>query len=201
MLSSQELCALKICWLLPGQICPESRLGLNEYAPPNVVARFQKDAASCCRKLSHDKAVEAMLCSRRYFFPACPVNDPLVEIITPVTIFEFEPTDIPGSLLANGIEEHGAAALFSEHLDELEQTGAEIARRGMVVDRGRWGMFVHFHILWVYPARLAEGGLPASLKLAGHVDLYRFPLAMFAQRVDAPGDATLTRGQRPYARL
>ncbi len=196
MLNSQELCGVRVCWLSPGHVCQESRLGLNEYAQPNVAAKCAHATKPLCRRLRREEVLAALLDGVQCWFSASAANDPLVEVCSPVTIFEFETADTPGSRLVAGIAEQGAASLFSEHLNDLEVIGLDLAGRGLAVDRGRWGKFVYCTPLWIYPASPPVGETGLKLILAGNVDLYRFPLATCAERAETIPEAALLAGAR-----
>src|SRR5512138_2974909 len=122
-----------------------------------------------------------MLCGNQKFMPRCWAGDRLIQVLTPVTVFEFEAVETKDSRLAPALKEHGAANIFERHLDELERMGQGLRVAGQSHDRGRWGICVYLHALWVFPARL-ETKTALELELAGHVDLYRLPLAMFAEK-------------------
>ncbi len=182
----QELCGLRICWLERGQVCFESMLGLNEHAPANVVARHEPACRAVCRVLKREALLAEMLCGNQKFMPRTWSHDRLVEVLTPVTLFEFEALDTKDSRLAPALKEQGARNLFEAHLDDLERIGQALKHSGQAHDRGRWGVCVYFHTLWVFPASFANSLCPPAPQLAGQVDLYRLPLAMFAEkRVEA----------------
>ena len=178
----QELCGLRICWLERGQVCFESMLGLNEHAPVNVVARHAQAGRSLCRGLKQETLLTEMLCGNQKFMPRTSSHDRLVEVLTPVTLFEFEAMDTKDSRLAPALKEQGASNLFQAHLDDLEQIGQALKHSGQAHDRGRWGICVYFHTLWVFPSKPGNSLCPPVPYLAGQVDLYRLPLAMFAEK-------------------
>src|SRR5512138_3133984 len=100
MLRIQELCGLRICWLERGQVCFESMLGLNEHAPANVVARYDRACRPLCHCLDREALLTEMLCGNQKFMPRCWAGDRLIQVLTPVTVFEFEAVETKDSRLA-----------------------------------------------------------------------------------------------------
>jgi hypothetical protein len=184
MLRIQELCGLRICWLRPGQVCFESTLGVNEHSPCNIVARYDRAARPLCRRLNREALLTEMLCGNQKFMPCSYGRDRLVKVLAPVTIFEFQAMETKGARLATAITENGAENVFGPWLNELERMGRSLRNAGQAHDRGRWGVCVYLHTLWIFAAD-EEGYSSAAPQLAGHVDLYRLPLAMFTEQTGA----------------
>jgi len=182
MPSIQELCRVRITWLKPGDVCLETKLGLSEFSQPNLVARSSTEDGIAYRELDKEDLLDAMLRpdNRVLLEGAHCENNSVVEVIAPVTVYEFDVTDTAEAWLARDAMESGAEAMFEEHLDELHNIGLYLWNRGKYVDRGRWGISVCFHTLWVYKTKPSTGNY--SRQFAGLVDVESMPLSLFAQK-------------------
>jgi hypothetical protein len=104
-------------------------------------------------------------------------------MLVPTTLFEFEANERTAHSLSSALAEHGARKVFGQFFDELESMARHLRNEGEGVDRGRWGTSVYMTTLWVREAPLfgAPSVAGGDLRLAGHIDLHRLPLAMFAE--------------------
>ena len=178
----QELCRVRITWLRAGQVCLKSKLGLDEYSARNVVTRFSRSVSAACSPLSKEQSLNAMLSSTPRFLieGGCSTGNPLVKVHVSVKFYEFELAGVVDGWLGQEMVERGADYLFSPFLTELDNIAAHLARQGQVVQAGCWGSSVCFHSLWLVHS--PKGGL----SFAGHVDLTRVPLGLFAERPSVP---------------
>jgi len=181
VLHIQELCGVRVCWLKPGQLCFESVLGVNDYTPPDVVAYTHSHGLPAFRRLDDEALLAELLAGNQRSVKGCWTGDHLVQMLAPVTVFEFEPFETKDALLAEVLRESGARSLFASYLDELEQLALGLRHAGQAVDRKSWGTWIYMHSLWVYEMGPSTTGNLQGLRLAGQVDLYRLPLAMFVE--------------------
>jgi hypothetical protein len=180
----QELCRVRLWWLQPGHVCVKSKLGLNDYAQRNVVARYALDQEPLCTPLSKEASLSAVLYSNSRFLleSNCARENPLVKVRIPVTLFEFDLLDTTEGWLLSELVQSGAEAMFGKHLDELENVALYLANRGQGTDRGVWGTSVSFHCLWVFKQIQTPKDTQISCEFGGYVDLTRVPLGLFAEK-------------------
>lgn len=179
----QELCRVQMTWLRAGDLCLQSKLGLNDYARRNVVAQFAAQANPLCQFPTKDRLLEAMLTRnhRSLLEESASPEDPLVRVCVPVTLYQFDPMDTTEGWLEAGIFERGASLMFVPHLRELAEIGEHFVDSGRSINRGCWGSSVCFHTLWVFKNTSFEPGVALEAELAGYVDLGRVPLGLFAE--------------------
>ncbi len=179
----QELCRVRICWLKPGDLCLESKLGLNEYAERNVIARFEGEGRTVYQHLNNEMMLAAMLDwhNRCLLEGGYSRQNPPVQVLVPVTIYEFDVAVTTEGWLASEMMEGGAIRLFGDYLQELEETGKSLRDSGRTIDRGSWGLSVCFHTLWVFHAGAGDSQDEVTREFAGPIDLNRVPLSLFVQ--------------------
>lgn len=181
----QELCRVRVSWLLSGQVCSRRMLGLDEYGSRNVIARFERSIEPVCTPLTKEQCLNAMLsCAPRFLLGGgCSAADPLVRVNTATLIYEFEPAGVSEGWLSSRLVESGAESLFGPFARDLDAVAANLASQGQALDSGCWGKSVCFHTLWLI--KLA----PGTMEFLGCVDLARVPLSLFVEK-PAPSAAT-----------
>jgi hypothetical protein len=181
----QQLCRIRISWLRAGHICLRRKLGLDEFAPRNVVARFESLEEPACTPLTKERTLNAVLSSAPRFLleGGCSEDNPLVHMHVGVTLYEFEPACAGEGWLGAKIVEQGAENLFSEFIYELDNVAAHLAAQGQVTHDICWGSSVCFHSLWRID--LAD----ETIHFLGFIDFARMPLGLFAEKPVGPVSA------------
>jgi hypothetical protein len=177
----QELCAVRMTWLQPGQICLLSKLGLNDFAERSVLARHRASSRPIWAPVSNDRLLSALLGSPLPHRDCPSANNPLVKVRVSVTIYEFEPAGCQ-TWLADHIAELGAETVFGADLAELDDIGAQVRIKGDFADRGAFGVTVAFQTLWVTNLKPEAVGWKGVRELCGYIDLTRVPLTLFAEK-------------------
>jgi hypothetical protein len=180
----QDICRVRICWLEPGDVCLESRLRCTEFAECNTIARFDGRNGAAYKRLNKEACLTAILAPNRRF-PFDGVSsavNPLVEVLEPATLFEFDVADSGDGWLASELVGGRAERIFRSALDEVENIGFYLWRKGRCVPHGRWGVSVSFYTLWVCLKEPGSSLDPESVEFAGYLDLARMPLGLFVEK-------------------
>ncbi len=179
----QDICRVRICWLEPGDICLESKLRCTEFAECNVIARFEGSREPAYKRLGKEGMLRAILSpnSRFPFDGICSTVNPLVKVLVPVTLFEFDVADSREGWLASELMEGKAEVLFREFLQELENVGFYLWNKGHSLRHGPWGISVCFYTLWLCKLDLEDRPDLSTREFAGYVNLSRMPLSLFVE--------------------
>lgn len=213
--TAYEACRVRIRWLQAGEVAFESEIddAHDFFDNRNIVCWLAEDGWHSTVddeidpeqfkrrvKLDKEAIMHALIPDwnrdRGWLVHDYSPNNPVVEVTTACTIFEFDPGDVGENWLAYEMGEGGAAEVFGKYLAALENIGLWLWRQGQAVDRDRWGVSVAFHAVWEYHIHeYLEGDVDVNKTFHGWLDM-RKALAnccSIPPKVERPERNTLAR--------
>ena len=190
-----EACRVRIRWLQPGEVAYEADLNdaHDDHSASSIVCwrtlqGWQNAYAGGCDEDFYSKAMALdkgeLLGSLHMDWNSCHARpdwaldrtyspgNPVMKVVTPVRLFEFE-AGAPGeNWLAYEMADVGVYEVFGQDLDALENIGFWLWQKGQAVDRERWGVSVCFHAVWEYTVfEYHDGDQDVKKQFHGWLDL------------------------------